>query len=107
MAYGYPAGAASHDPVVAVVTALQRDVTDADEKLKRLYKLVEDGITELDDVLKDRLNSLKADRDRAKAALERARSHSSQGAVPGSDMSTRWRSLGELNPCFSLERAAS
>jgi site-specific DNA recombinase len=79
VAYGYSAGAASHDPVVAVVTALQRDVTDADEKLKRLYKLVEDGITELDDVLKDRLNSLKADRERAKAALERARSHSSQG----------------------------
>jgi site-specific DNA recombinase len=79
VAYGYPAGAASHDPVVAVVTALQGDVTYADEKLKRLYKLVEDGITELDDVLKDRLNSLKADRERAQAALERARSHSSQG----------------------------
>src|SRR6202165_5919877 len=31
-----------------------------------------------DDVLKDRLNSLKADRDRSKAALERAKSHSSQ-----------------------------
>jgi hypothetical protein len=35
-------------------------------------------MTEMDDVLKDRLNSLKADRDRAKAALERAKSHSSQ-----------------------------
>jgi phage host-nuclease inhibitor protein Gam len=63
---------------LARVTALQREVTDADDKLKRLYQLVEDGMTEMDDVLKDRLNSLKADRDRAKAALERARSHSSQ-----------------------------
>ncbi len=36
-----------------------------------------DGMTEMDDVLKDRLNSLKADRDRAKAALERAKSQSS------------------------------
>ena len=36
------------------------------------YRLIEDGMTEMDDVLKDRLNSLKADRDRAKAALERA-----------------------------------
>ena len=55
--------------------ALQREVTDAEEKLKRLYRLVEDGLTDLDDVLKDRLNSLKADRDRAKATLERAKEH--------------------------------
>lgn len=35
-------------------------------------------MTEMEDVLEDRLNSLKADRDRTKAALERAKSHSSQ-----------------------------
>ena len=52
------------------VMALQREVTDAEEKLKRLYYLVENDLTDLDDVLKDRLNCLKADRDRAKAALE-------------------------------------
>ena len=46
------------------IMALQREVTDAEDKLKRLYRLVEDGVTDLDDVLKDRLNSLKADRDR-------------------------------------------
>ena len=57
------------------VMALQREVTDAEEKLKRLYRLVEDGLTDLDEVLKDRLNSLKADRDRARAALERAKEH--------------------------------
>ena len=55
--------------------ALQREVTDAEEKLKRLYRLVEDGLTDLDEVLKDRLNTLKADRDRAKAALERSEEH--------------------------------
>ena len=38
------------------------------EKLKRLYRLVEDGLTDLDEVLKDRLNTLKADRDRVQAA---------------------------------------
>lgn len=54
------------------------DVADADEKLKRLYRLIADGMTKMDDVLKDRLNTLEADRDRAKAALERAKSHSSQ-----------------------------
>jgi len=56
--------------------ALQRQVIDADDKLKRLYRLVEDGLTDLDEVLKDRLTTLKADRDRAKAALERAKGHS-------------------------------
>jgi site-specific DNA recombinase len=55
--------------------ALQREVTNAEEKLKRLYRLVEDGVTDLDEVLKDRLNTLKADRDRAQAALERAKGH--------------------------------
>jgi site-specific DNA recombinase len=53
--------------------ALQREVTDAEDKLKRLYRLVENGMTDLDDVLKDRLNNIKAERDRAKAALEAAK----------------------------------
>jgi site-specific DNA recombinase len=55
------------------ILALQREVTDAEDKLKRLYRLVEDGVTDLDDVLKDRLYSLKAERDRAKASLEAAK----------------------------------
>ena len=62
------------------IAALQREVTDADEKLKRLYRLIEDGVTDLDDVLKDRLNGLKAERERARAALERAKSYAS-GAI--------------------------
>ena len=55
---------------------LQLEVADADDKLARLYRLVEDGLTDLDDVLRDRLAALKAERDRAKAALERAKEHS-------------------------------
>src|SRR6266481_6409292 len=55
------------------IMALQREVADAEDRLKRLYRLVEDGVTDLDDVLKDRLDSLKAGRDRAKAALETAK----------------------------------
>src|SRR5262249_2427426 len=51
--------------------ALQREVTDAEEKLKRLYRLVEDGVTDLDEVLKDRLNTLKGGRDREQAPFER------------------------------------
>jgi site-specific DNA recombinase len=60
------------------VLGLRREVTDAEDKLKRLYRLVEEGVTDLDDVLKDRLSNLKAERDRAKAALDRAGAH----AVP-------------------------
>ena len=56
------------------IVALQREVSDADDKLKRVSRLVEDGMTDLDDVLNDRLNDLKAERDRAKAALEAAKS---------------------------------
>ena len=53
---------------------LQREVSDAEDRLKRLYRLVEDGVTDLDDVLKARLDRLKADRDRAKAALDATKS---------------------------------
>src|SRR5437764_9050882 len=56
--------------------ALQRQITEAEDKLARLYRLVEDGLTDLDEVLSDRLTALKADRDRAKAALERAKESS-------------------------------
>jgi site-specific DNA recombinase len=48
---------------------LQQEVADADDKLARLYRLVEDGLTDLDDMFRDRLAALKAQRDRAKAAL--------------------------------------
>jgi hypothetical protein len=56
------------------VMILQQEATDAQERLKRLYRLVEDGMTDLDDVLKERLDRLKADRDRAKAALDAMKS---------------------------------
>src|ERR1700730_621849 len=58
------------------IMCLQREMIEADDKLKRLYRLVEDGLTDLDEVLQDRLHTLKAERDRAKAALERAKEYS-------------------------------
>lgn len=85
------AGASGHDLVLAGVTTFRESGrgecprsrfaargTDADEKLKRLYRLIEDGLTEMDDVPRDRLNLLKTDRDHAKAAVERAKTRSSQ-----------------------------
>lgn len=52
---------------------LQREATDASDKLRRLYRLIEDGVTELDDLLRDRIANLKLERERAQAALDRIR----------------------------------
>ncbi len=59
--------------VDARLAALEREATNAEEKLKRLYKLIEDGVAEMDDLLKERITALKADRDLSKEALARAR----------------------------------
>lgn len=55
------------------IIALQREATDAEDKLKRLYRMVEDGIAEMDDILRERVTSLRLDRERAQAALDRVR----------------------------------
>lgn len=47
-------------------------------------------VTEIDDVLKDRLNVLKSDRDRSKAALKRTKAQSSH-ASRFARVSTEWR----------------
>ncbi|MFL1875830.1 recombinase family protein [Hansschlegelia beijingensis] len=53
------------------IASLRSELKTAEDKLKRLYVMVEDGVAEIDDILKERLASLRLDRDRAKAALER------------------------------------
>lgn len=63
--------AAKQAEVDGRVAALRAEVTTAQDKLRRLYQLVEDGVTDLDDMLKERMAALKADRDRAQAALDR------------------------------------
>ena len=55
------------------LAALEREAANAEEKLKRLYKLVEEGVAEMDDLLKDRIAALRADRDRSREALARAK----------------------------------
>jgi site-specific DNA recombinase len=150
------------------IEQLSREVSTAEDKLRRLYALVEEGVTDLDEVLKVRLADIKADRDRARSALERIKGQSpaaqidrakierfgslmreniTTGDIPfrkgylralidavevddrvirihGSKSTLelavvassqpgkngvrsfvrKWRSLGESNPCFSLER---
>lgn len=61
------------------VATLQSELTETEAKLKRLYKMVEDGIAELDDILKDRIASLKLDRERTSTTLDRIRA---QAAPP-------------------------
>lgn len=55
------------------ITALQNKVVDSEIRLSRLYQAIENGIAEASDpTLKERLDNLKAERDQAKVARERA-----------------------------------
>jgi site-specific DNA recombinase len=150
------------------IDLLSREARTAEDKLRRLYTLVEEGVTDLDEVLKVRIADIKADRDRARSALDRIKGQSpaaridrakierfgslmrqnittgdvpfrkaylrsfidavevddhvirihgskstlEQAVIASSQAGTngvrsfvrKWRSLGESNPCFSLER---
>jgi DNA invertase Pin-like site-specific DNA recombinase len=68
--------AAGDEEVRNRVEALQSEVAHAEDKLKRLYRMVEDGVTDMDDLLRERLAALKSERERAKAALERIKAQS-------------------------------
>ena len=52
---------------------MEKQARDAEERLRRLYALIETGLAELDDILKERIEALKLDRDRASMAFERAK----------------------------------
>src|SRR5450631_2043324 len=55
------------------IAELRKRATEADAKLKRLYDAIENGVTDLSDLmLKDRIAELKAIRDQARADTERA-----------------------------------
>ncbi len=64
------------------IVRLQGELTEAETRLKRIYTMVEDGIAEMDDILRERIAGLKIDRERIQASLDRARTH----AVPASDI---------------------
>ena len=53
--------------------ALQREIADCEDRLRRLYRSIEDGVVELDDILRERTAALKLQREQAQAALDRAR----------------------------------
>jgi predicted nuclease with TOPRIM domain len=62
------------------LVSLQSDVATAEQKLKRLYQSIADSIVELDDLLGEQITILKAQREKAKAALDKA---TAQGAGAG------------------------
>lgn len=61
--------------------ALQKELSDCEDRMKRLYRSIEDGIVELDDILRERTAALKAQRERAKAALDHARAQCGMAAA--------------------------
>ena len=60
---------------------MQRELSDAEDRLKRLYHSIEDGVVELDDILGERTAALKSQRERAKAALGHARAQCGTAAA--------------------------
>ena len=60
---------------------LQKELSDSEDRLKRLYRSIEEGVVELDDLLRDRTAALKSQRERAKAALAHARARCGTSAV--------------------------
>ena len=53
------------------MASLEREAAEADSRLRRLYRLVEEGISELDDALKQRIAALKAAQQVAQGGLAR------------------------------------
>lgn len=64
------------------IIRLQSELTEAETRLKRVYTMIEDGVAEMDDILRERIAALKIDRERIQASLDRARTH----AVPACEI---------------------
>ena len=60
------------------IAGLEKEARTAEDRLRRLYMLIETGLAEIDDVLKRRIEELKLDLDRASAALERVKDGAAQ-----------------------------
>lgn len=82
----------------ARLAELTRKANDADQKLQRLYKLVEDGFAKMDDTLRrERIGALQDERDLAVAALERARGLAKMRSTIPDDKITAFANLMREN----------
>ena len=64
--------------------SLEGEIASRDDRLKRLYRAIEEGIVDLDGDLKERIQALKQEREVAQSALDRmaAQAHSSAAITP-------------------------
>ena len=51
--------------------ALESELSTVNDKIKRLYRAIEEGVADLDDDLKERIKALKVDREIIQSTLER------------------------------------
>jgi site-specific DNA recombinase len=61
--------------------SLEQELAQTKEKLGRLYKAIEEGVVDLDDDLKQRIQTLKHERDIAQASLDRVTTQAKNGTV--------------------------
>ena len=59
------------------LASLRAQVGNVEDRLKRLYRGIEEGVVEIDDLLSERITELKAEREKAQAAHDRAASQMS------------------------------
>lgn len=71
------------------LVALKSQVVDAEDRLRRLYRGIEEAIVELDDLLRERIVELKADREKAQAAYDHAAAQASPSAAIDPERSPR------------------
>jgi site-specific DNA recombinase len=74
-------------------SALEAEVAIKNDKLKRLYLAIENGIVELDNELKERVRSLKTERDIAQTSLDRIAIQGRAGAAINLDRLNAFSSL--------------
>jgi transposase len=67
--------------MIRIMEDLSGDWRRLDERMKRLYRSIEDGIVELDNILRERTAALKSQRECAKAALDHARARCGMAAA--------------------------
>ena len=76
---------------------LEHEAREVEERLSRLYRAIEDGVAELDDMLKDRIASLKAEREKTRGHFLLAAVSKHRGALE--------RTRSASRPKFQISRA--
>jgi site-specific DNA recombinase len=79
------------------VAKLKKEVADANSKLDRLYKLVENGIATLDADLGSRIASIRLEREQSQNAFERIRVNNQAPPVISTDMIEKFGSIMREN----------